>query len=552
MANEYFAQVAIGSVYPGLTNPRKHFDEEKLDNLATSIKGVGIVQPILVRPRPDNFPDDDVVRYEIVAGERRFRAAKIAGLSEIPVIVRRLTTREVLEIQTIENLQREDLHPLEEADGYALMIRDYGYTAETLAEKIGRSRSYVFGRLKLLQLDEEARQAFRNGELNPSTALMIARIPTASLRARAIKEITQENFSGEVMSVRQALKHIRKHYMLLLKEASFPVESEKLGACSCKGCDKQTSNQPRDLFMDINCPADVCTDPDCFSEKKKIWMKSQISEALNNGIDVITGAAAEKEVYNGYLCGNNYVSLDSKCTDDPEHRTNREIFGKPVETVLIEDEYNQRLIEALPKKVIADKLKALGIISHGQGHDDLHPQKRENEVKAEKESAVRRRIFDSIRAEISNYTLDAIPNFPAELEIFFLRNLTRLFFTRISYSETIRLFLKSIEIQGINFTERKDNFLGAIDKATPSQCWRWLTDLMVIGDCHVDVYYFDTPPEKLNRLATALNLDVDEIRQETINEIKSEKKAMAKTKKAAKAAQATKNQRGRKENTKES
>lgn len=133
------------------TERRKHFDKAALGELADSIKTAGLINPVLVRPVNGHF--------EIVAGERRFMAAELAGVSEIPATVRELTDEQVLEIQLIENLQREGLHPLSEAEGYDKLIRTHGHTAEEIADKLGKSKAYVYARIKLLALGPAARQA---------------------------------------------------------------------------------------------------------------------------------------------------------------------------------------------------------------------------------------------------------------------------------------------------------------------------------------------------------------------------------------------------------
>jgi len=122
--------------------------------------------------------------YELVAGERRYRACKLAGLNTIPAMIRSLTDDQVLEIQIIENLQRDDLTELEEAEGYDALMTHSNFTVDQVGEKIGKSRSYVYGRLKLLELTEDSKQAMRVGTLDASRALLIARIPTENCNSK--------------------------------------------------------------------------------------------------------------------------------------------------------------------------------------------------------------------------------------------------------------------------------------------------------------------------------------------------------------------------------
>lgn len=145
-----------GDIHPSPTNPRKYFDADKLKALAGNIAEQGILQPLVVRCTV--HPIGETVRYELVAGERRWRASEIAKLDLVPCMVRNLSDNEVLEIQYIENLQREDLTALEEAEGFKQLIDSGAYTADTLAEKLGMSRSHVFNRLKLMKLGRRCRK----------------------------------------------------------------------------------------------------------------------------------------------------------------------------------------------------------------------------------------------------------------------------------------------------------------------------------------------------------------------------------------------------------
>ena len=160
-------------------NPRRSFDESELQDLASSIRQHGIVQPVVVRTVGDS-------RYEIIAGERRWRAAQLAGLIEIPVIIRDVDDRTALEIAIVENVQRSDLNPLEEAMGYELLIADHGYTQNDLGEIIGKSRSHVANSLRLLKLPEPVREMLSSGTLSAGHARAL--IPTSDpvALARAI------------------------------------------------------------------------------------------------------------------------------------------------------------------------------------------------------------------------------------------------------------------------------------------------------------------------------------------------------------------------------
>lgn len=176
-------QVPIEFVHPGRYQPRRHFDDESLQGLVESVRDKGILQPLLVRRDPDS---SNV--FEIIAGERRWRAAQIVGLHEVPVIIRELTDREALEISLIENIQRQDLTALEEAEGYRRLIDEFAHTQEELAKAIGKSRSHVANMLRLLTLPDPVKQMVQDGSLSAGHARAVLSLPDPVEAARQVLE----------------------------------------------------------------------------------------------------------------------------------------------------------------------------------------------------------------------------------------------------------------------------------------------------------------------------------------------------------------------------
>ncbi len=173
--------IAIASVKPSALNPRRDFKEEDLEELADSIRSKGLVQPIVVRPSPKTNGE-----YEIVAGERRWRAAQRAGLHTLPVIVRELEDRDVLELAIIENVQRQDLNAIEEASGYRELIERFDYSQEQLSEIIGKSRSHVANTLRLLKLPAPVQALVQKGQLTAGHARALIGRGDAEALARRI------------------------------------------------------------------------------------------------------------------------------------------------------------------------------------------------------------------------------------------------------------------------------------------------------------------------------------------------------------------------------
>lgn len=174
-------EVRLSDIEPNRNQPRRDFDEDALSELAESIAKHGLIQPIVVRPKTSGA-------YEIIAGERRWRASRLAGLDTVPVIVREVDDREYMELALIENLQREDLNAVEEAMGYRTLIDTYSLTQEQVAESVGKSRSAVTNALRLLNLDEKALSALREGAISAGHARAILSANDEALRAAMLKE----------------------------------------------------------------------------------------------------------------------------------------------------------------------------------------------------------------------------------------------------------------------------------------------------------------------------------------------------------------------------
>jgi ParB family chromosome partitioning protein len=194
-SDEERQSVPLAALKPGRFNPRRNFAEAQLEELAASIRERGLVQPLVVRPSSGDT-------YEIVAGERRWRAAQLANLHDVPAVVRTLTDREAVEIAIIENVQREDLNAIEEGEGYQLLIEGHDYTQDELAKIIGKSRSHLANTLRLLKLPESVQDLVRSGALSaghvrplvgrPDAAVLAERIVSRGLNVRQVEALTQD------------------------------------------------------------------------------------------------------------------------------------------------------------------------------------------------------------------------------------------------------------------------------------------------------------------------------------------------------------------------
>ena len=181
-------KVKLLDIEPNREQPRKQFDEEALAELSDSIAQHGVLQPLLVRPMPDGG-------YQLVAGERRWRASRMAGLTEVPVVIRDLTDAQVAELALVENLQRENLNPLEEANGYKELSDKFGYTQEKISEIVGKSRPSIANALRLLNLPEDVQELVSDGSLSMGHARAILSLPDDKMKTDLSKLVIANDLS---------------------------------------------------------------------------------------------------------------------------------------------------------------------------------------------------------------------------------------------------------------------------------------------------------------------------------------------------------------------
>ena len=188
LAQENGTVLRLTEIEPNRNQPRKEFDEQALSELADSIREHGIIQPLLVRPL-------ETGGYQLVAGERRWRAARMIGLTEVPVVIKEMTETEVMELALIENLQRQDLNPLEEAAGYRELMTTYGLTQDQVAKRVGKSRSAVANCLRLLTVPEEIQPFLRSGQLSAGHVKALAGMSDREEMVRIAKSAADKGLS---------------------------------------------------------------------------------------------------------------------------------------------------------------------------------------------------------------------------------------------------------------------------------------------------------------------------------------------------------------------
>ena len=186
--------VELDQIVPSPLQPRRHFDSGRLQELAQAIRSQGVIEPLVVRPAPPT--DGAAARYELVAGERRWRAARIAGLSVVPIVVRELDDHAALEMSLVENLMREDLNPVDEAHGFERLIRSFGMSHDQVAARIGKSRPHVSNAIRLLDLPPAVLEMIERGELSAGQARPLLAIASAEAQTVAARRIVEGRISA--------------------------------------------------------------------------------------------------------------------------------------------------------------------------------------------------------------------------------------------------------------------------------------------------------------------------------------------------------------------
>jgi ParB family chromosome partitioning protein len=325
-SNEY-RSVPIAVLVESATNPRKRFDENNLAELAASMRAQGILAPLLVRELDEN-------KYEVVAGARRLRAARLAELETLPVRVVKLTDAESIEAQVVENLQREDIHPLEESLGFKslLQLGEPTYTIASIAARAGKSEAYVQGRIKLADLIPSVAEAFLKDIIAIGHALLIAKLPDSqqqeAFNAAFRGMWTTDGNSQVLIPVRELSAWIESNILLQLASAPFAKQDEALvpAAGSCSDCPKRTGYNKL-LFADVR--KDSCTDPQCFRAK----IDAHVSKTLESKPQLVQISSAWSTREGAPLGKNRYVELEITKAKTNGGRTKQPAVEKPCDNM---------------------------------------------------------------------------------------------------------------------------------------------------------------------------------------------------------------------------
>ncbi len=494
--NPSFQIIPIKSLKESSFNPRKTYDPKKLEELTQSIKEKGILTPLILRPQNG--------AYEIAAGSRRYRAAIAAGLTEVPAIIRELTDTEFIEIITIENLQREDLHPLEEAEGYRSLMETGHYDVAALSIKVGKSPSYIYQRLKLSDLIPEAKKAFLDEKITAGHAILIARLQPKDQK-KALEECT--NYGD--CSVRALADHIESQIHLDLNSASFSKKDPELlpEAGPCTTCPKRTGFLP-DLFPDIK-KKDTCTDRECFHKKIRSFIDRWLEERSKN-TDI----------------------PPLKLSGDYDYRRSKlgEDLKKPIPSNLYHEIEN--------KKKESCQYMRVGIITEGRRmgqvmtvcieescktHHGRYSSSSETlKWKADQKLAnEKKKLEDLIRLRILDETLKQIPDDLSKEDLVFIANE----FFRDLWFEYQKKILSRHDLKPIKEQYRSDTLKPMakyIDTLQCSDIYRLLMEMALIRNLPKPYQQKNDP---LLEIARRYKVDTKQIEQAIKQEIKEKEKA---------------------------
>ncbi|HYK05160.1 MAG TPA: ParB/RepB/Spo0J family partition protein [Thermoanaerobaculia bacterium] len=384
------ATIPLAQLRESPFNPRTQYLDADMEELQASITAHGVVQPILVRPIEGNL-------YEIVAGHRRTRAAKAAKLKEIPATIREMSDAEARQVQLIENAQRVDLAPLDEAEAYAALL-ETGMTIRDLAKTLSRKPSDIASRLTLVHLPQVVKAALASGLLPVEHAELIGRIPDESLQEQALKRFTTEHSLGDttkrvkgVVPLAVARRIVETEFMTVLANAPFDPEDSTLSPLGkCSTCPARSGNN-RDLFGDVR-GKNVCTNLADFHLK----ITTYLTRLRDAGFTVLLSPAEIREAFPYATAhpSDRYLDLDRPFHDDPKRRTFDALLSDETKKSVVYTFVAGRLWRLFPRDLLAPALEA-------SGHRFLQKQMERTPDPAQRELRLQQRIERSVRTAVA-------------------------------------------------------------------------------------------------------------------------------------------------------
>ncbi len=507
-----YRNLPLLSLTESASNPRSTFDDKALDELAESIKAQGVLSPLVVRPKGGHS-------YEIVAGARRYRAAQRAGLEYVPVRIAELSDAQAVEVSIVENLQRRDVHPLDEANGYVALLH-LDYSIEQIASKCGKSAAYVTVRTRLAQLAPVVVEAFSKDEIGVGHALLLAKLQPEQ-QEQALAACYQEAYGNDskskriLLPIRHLQQWIEHNILLELAAAPFSKEDAQLvpEAGSCLECPKRTGHNAL-LFEGISPRHDSCSDPNCYAAKLEMHVKQTV--AAKPKLVQISTAYGKPADGSAAIPRNKYVEIredkpqKKEQRDWPEYKTCK----STTEAIITEGREKGEL-----RKVCADPNCAVH-------HPKRQPSKSDATFKAEREKQRREEaIAQTTGLRVLKAIGEAVPVRLMKRDLLFLAQ--RL--TAMLDERKLAILIRQHEIDQPKDADSPAKLLAAsLPKAEESKLGRILVETVILLSMRTDA---DTV-KVLRDAAQNYKVDIEAISANVKQEFAAKEKAKA-TKKAA-------------------
>jgi ParB family transcriptional regulator, chromosome partitioning protein len=510
--NVIVQEIPLERIQPSANNPRGSMDSNNLSELTDSIKVHGVLQPILVRPVADGT-------FEIVCGERRYKASKTAGKLTIPARIVILSDSEALEYATVENVLREDIHPMEEAESFQkLLAMNPNFTPAIVADRIGKSPSHVLRRIQLLKLNPKLKQYFLDGHMTAAHALILSRLQPTDQK-EVLSQLNQATKTGavELPSVARLQSWVEETFYLELNGAPFSKDDPGLlpEAGPCTTCPKRTGFNPM-LFPEVK-QKDQCTDRECFQPKLGAFVEIRVKEAPPGTVKISAVWSFPGHTKpEGVLTRDEYRESKKGGCDHtvPAIVTDGEQIGK-MKWVCVSGEH-ECPVHGASYRYIGESPEAKA-------------ERLKREAEARLELKRRHAVFEAIREK-------ARQDRRLDLEDF--RLVAREFFARLPY-DTAKQFVilngfvtpgmpkkRKVEATGEDNGRAHSQFFdGLVTKASLQELSAWLIELALIHRDHTPYcYYGDGPkPDPLFETATRWGLDVEAIKAAVTEASKSAK-----------------------------
>lgn len=498
-APDVIVQIPLADVHESPHNPRQTYNAKADAELDDSVRAVGIMQAVLVRPVRLDIDQVVIGHYELVFGHRRLRSAQRCGLATITATVQEISDVQAAQMQAIENLQREDITVMEEARGYADYLRRHQVSKDELAARIGKSRTYVYNRLKLAELEPGPAKALQAGTIKPEVATLLARVPKA-LQDKALVQITTNHPGrhGEPVPFRWARDQLLEHFSLDLALAIFSRDDATLlpKAGACTTCPNRSGSCP-EIYSDVielasmtaHWMADkkgstqICMDPVCFADKKKAHLVREAKALEVKGATVVTGNAAKNALDAGGNVKGAYIDLKAV-----KKMLNQIPEKERPKVVTILNQRTGKTVQAVKRAELAEfGADAAKATAKPDPQDSYAERQARNTAEAKQRSEGNRRLLAEVRAAAAKEPRSA----------FDLQLVARAMFEHLDYE--LRDVVQELHAEAGDIRER-------IETMGPDELALLLLDMAMVNGVEISGYELGSQPEIL--LAAAAHYGV--------------------------------------------